>query len=547
MTVSLLGDTAVVVTLAGEIGAELAGRISALAAAVRERRLSGVIDVVPAFRTVTLILAEEAIDQQRAVAAGVLGIAHAVGSNAQRAAREVEIPVCYGGEMAPDLSALGAAKGLSEADVVALHSGADYLVHAIGFAPGFPYLGGLPSALATPRRSTPRLLVPAGAVGIGGAQTGVYPFATPGGWNLIGRTPLSLFAWERPRPALLAVGDRVRFRPISPAEFASTSSEPAAAPASVPHGDRFFTVVRPGLHTSIQDLGRPGRRHDGVTAGGAADAFSLRLLNLLVGNDESAAGLEFTLLGPTIRFECDAVIAVGGAPTSALPLWRPLTVSAGTMVEFGPVSAGCRGYLAVAGGIDVPVVLGGRGLHGRAGFGGGVGRVLAGGDEVPLGAVTAGVAPGAWHLDERMLPWHDSPGVLRVLPDSDGACFQAGAWSTRFQVSAKSDRMGVRLLGPGLVGDAGGERLSSAVVPGTVQIPPDGQPIVLLVDAQTIGGYPRLGQVIAADLPKVAQLRPGQHVEFRPVDRDEAMAARAAREGALARLRQGLTLKRRQT
>jgi KipI family sensor histidine kinase inhibitor len=544
MNVSLLGDTAVVVTLAGEIGPELAGRVAGVALALRREAQTGVVDVVPAFRTVTVVLAEESVPRQGEVAAWVRQVMQTAVVAAVSTPREVEIPVCYGGSEGPDLTELAAAKGLSEAEVVSLHSGDDYFVHAIGFAPGFPYLGGLPPALATPRRSTPRPLVPAGTVGIGGGQTGVYPFSTPGGWNLIGRTPARLFDADRPEPALLSVGDRVRFRPVSVADL--PAPEPKAT-AQRPSTGRGITVVRPGLHSSIQDLGRPGRRHEGITAGGAADAFSLRLLNQLVGNDEHAAGLEFTLVGPTLRFECDAVVAVGGAPTSALPRWQPTWVARGTTVDFGPVTAGCRGYLAVAGGIDVPVVLGGRGLHLRAGFGGGEGRLLAAGDSIALGAMGRDVTGGGWHLDERMLPWHQESGVLRVLPDEDGTGFHAAAWTASYQVSAKSDRMGLRLIGPALTESKREERLSSAVVPGTIQVPPDGQPIILMVDAQTIGGYPRLGQVIAADLPKVAQLRPGQRVQFQPVDRDEATRALAARERALALARQGIAGKRRQS
>ena len=133
--------------------------------------------------------------------------------------RRVVIPVCYGGAEGPDLAAIGAAHGLTADEVVALHSGAEYFVSAVGFAPGFPYLGGLPAALHTPRRPTPRTRVPAGSVAIGGALSGVYPFETPGGWHLIGRTPLRLFNPQGRPPALLQAGDRVRFRPITADEF----------------------------------------------------------------------------------------------------------------------------------------------------------------------------------------------------------------------------------------------------------------------------------------------------------------------------------------
>lgn len=544
MTVSPLGDTAVVLTLAGEIDAAMAGRVAAVADALRRELPQEVVDVVPAFRSVTVVLGQGHTSSLDVLRTSVRSIAQGAGVSAASAGRQVEVPVCYESAMAPDLAEVAAANGLSAADVVALHSGGDYLVHAIGFAPGFPYLGGLPPALATPRRSTPRPLVPAGAVGIGGTQTGVYPFATPGGWNLIGRTPVSLFDVTRSTPALLAAGDRVRFRPISEREFAAALPAPPASREPSPPPARRLTVIRPGLFTSIQDLGRPGRRHEGVTAGGAVDAFSLRLLNLLVGNDEAAAGLEFTLVGPTVRFECDAVVAVGGAHSAALPRWQPCRVTAGTTVDFGPLSEGCRGYLAVAGGLDVPVVLGGRGLHQRAGLGGGFGRPLAAGDHVGFGESEGGLTLGRWRLDDRILPSREDPCVLRVLPDADGAAYHAAAWAALYQVSAKSDRMGLRLSGPILADETKGERKSSAVLPGTIQVPPDGQPIVLLADAQTIGGYPRLGNVITADLPKAAQLRPGARVRFQPVALDEANVARAARERVLGLVRQGVANKR---
>jgi inhibitor of KinA len=144
---------------------------------------------------------------------------HAAARAPSPQASAVEIPVCYGGLGGPDLELVAAHCGLGAGEVAALHAGADYVVHAIGFTPGFPYLGGLPEALHAPRRDTPRVRVPAGSVGIGGAQTGVYPLESPGGWQLIGRTPIALFRPERDPAALLRPGDRVRFRAISDAEF----------------------------------------------------------------------------------------------------------------------------------------------------------------------------------------------------------------------------------------------------------------------------------------------------------------------------------------
>jgi inhibitor of KinA len=222
MTLSPLGDSAVVVALGPGLDETALRRVRALAEALDRDRPAGVVDVVPAFASVTVFY--------DAVHCG--GYAHLCAELEARVARtelalvsqqsrSLEIPVCYGGECGPDLGEVAAGAGVSPEKAVALHAGADYRVHAIGFAPGFAYLGGLPERLHTPRRATPRVGVPAGTGGIGGAQTGVYPLATPGGWNLIGRTPLRLFDAGRTEPALLRTGDRVRFRAISAEEFAA--------------------------------------------------------------------------------------------------------------------------------------------------------------------------------------------------------------------------------------------------------------------------------------------------------------------------------------
>lgn len=222
MTISPLGDSAVVVALGAGLDETALVRVRALAEAIERDCPEGVVDVVPAFASVTVFY-------DAAHCGGYARLRTEIEARAARAeaalvsqvARVLEIPVCYGGEWGPDLGDVAARAGVSTEQVVDLHSGADYLVHAIGFAPGFAYLGGLPAALHTARRATPRTSVPAGTVGIGGAQTGVYPLATPGGWNLIGRTPLRMFDAGRTEPALLRAGDRVKFRAISAGEFAA--------------------------------------------------------------------------------------------------------------------------------------------------------------------------------------------------------------------------------------------------------------------------------------------------------------------------------------
>jgi inhibitor of KinA len=226
-----LGDQAVTITLGTAIDEATHRLVRAVTRAIMASDTSGVTDIVPAFASVTvhydpLRVAESdgKAPYQRMVSA-LQTLLEDVRVENLPEPRLVEIPVCYGGVLGPDLSDVARQHDLSTDDVVQLHSSADYLVYMVGFMPGFAYLGGLPERIATPRRSSPRTAVPAGAVGIGGQQTGVYPVESPGGWNLIGRTPLQIFDITRDQQTLLATGDRVRFAPISLREFERWPSE----------------------------------------------------------------------------------------------------------------------------------------------------------------------------------------------------------------------------------------------------------------------------------------------------------------------------------
>lgn len=227
MQITPLGDNALMLELGDVIDERTHRRVQETWRTLAAAPLIAVNELVPAYTTVTVFY-----DPVAAVAAGAA--ADAIPSWVEARLRErlkhppkmekvktrtVEIPVCYGGEFGPDLEAVAKAAKLSEEEVVKRHAKAEYLVYVVGFAPGFPYLGGLPKELATPRLAKPRKVVPPGSVGIGGAQTGIYPLATPGGWNLIGRTPLNLFRPEENPPVLLQAGDRVKFRSVSPQEF----------------------------------------------------------------------------------------------------------------------------------------------------------------------------------------------------------------------------------------------------------------------------------------------------------------------------------------
>jgi KipI family sensor histidine kinase inhibitor len=544
-----VGDTALAVRVTGASAAATLGRVRGVAEALRAAMMTGVIDVVPSPDRVTVVYDPLRTASVATLAVAVAACAEAVPDAAAIApAARHEIPVVYGGPHGPDLEVVTAAHGIDRDRLVALHTEPDYLVQAVGFLPGFAYLTGLPAALATPRRATPRVRVPRGSVGIGGGFTGVYPFESAGGWQLIGRSPAWLFDAARASPGRLAVGDRVRFRALDaselPADAWRTDVVPATTSASGGASDTTATaieVLTPGLWTTIQDLGRPGRRADGVPLSGAADPLALRLANLLVGNRETAAAIEFTLVAPQLRFTRDTVVAVCGATFPGVPMARPFRVPAGTVVAPGHATHGCRGVLAVAGGIDVAPVLGSRSTLVVAGLGGFAGRPLAAGDRVPCGTAEVTIDAG-WSVDPGLMGDATGACVLRMISGEQTDDHDTAIWSAAYRASSRSDRMGLRLEGPmlGRRAAAAGEATSVAVLPGTVQVPPDGQPIVLLADAQTIGGYPVVGHVITADLPRAAQVRPGETVRFRPCTVDEAHAALREREARIEIVRQGI-------
>jgi antagonist of KipI len=296
------------------------------------------------------------------------------------------------------------------------------------------------------------------------------------------------------------------------------------------------------MMSTIQDLGRRGHRAHGVPLSGAADPFAARLVNLLVGNPEGAAVIEFTLVGPELKFSADTVIAIGGGEFGPLPRWRPVLVRSGTTIKLGSARNGCRGYLAVAGAIDVPPVLESRSTYARAEMGGFHGRALADGDDLPVRLLHREVR-NHWRIDERILPEYSSAPRVRVVRGQNAGEFDDGWRQSTFRVSPQSDRMGIRLNGSVLARSVSRDLFSLPVAPGTVQVPPDGQPIVLLADAQTIGGYPQIAHVISVDLPLMAQVRPGDTVRFQFVTLEEAREHMIARERAIGLLREGLAEK----
>ena len=511
MNIQPASDCSLFISFGDEISIAAHHQVSRLTHALEGER--GVLNLHPAFASVLIDFDPrlhshadiEALARERMEAA----------RDEARVARVVEIPVCYGGEFGPDLEDVAHHAGLTPERVVELHAAADYQVYFVGFATCFPYLGGLPPELATPRLSAPRKHVAAGSVAIGGSQAGIYPLASPGGWRIVGRTPLRLFDPQASPPPLLRMGDRVRFTPVPTMQEAFCGPGGAGGSACPPVSSH-IRVLSPGLQTTVQDLGRFGYTHFGVSASGAADPLALRAGNLLVGNAENAAALEMTLVGGAFEFETDAVIALTGSDFGAgLPLWTAVEIKAGVTVRCGATRSGARAYLAVRGGIGVPKVMGSASVHVMTGVGG---RPLRAGDVLPIG----GAAIRRPRAVPGRAPKFAHTGPLRVTPGPQAHWFSGDLYTAAYRVAEESNRMGLRLRGPAIPSPAG-HMLTEGVPLGAIQVPPDGQPIILFVEHQTTGGYPKPANVISADFWRLGQLRPRDEVRFERVTLEQAL------------------------
>ena len=299
-----------------------------------------------------------------------------------------------------------------------------------------------------------------------------------------------------------------------------------------------FTVVRPGMLTTVQDLGRPGYQGLGVPVSGPMDSYSHRLANQLLGNDPSAAALEVTLLGPELTADVEVTCAVTGADIAVtvdgrvVPANAPFVVPAGARLRWGPRTRGTRMTLAVRGGFALPQTLGSRATHLASRMGPFGGRALRAGDRLPVGGSVRGGGRAGTPLE---IP--DGGARLRILPAVHRERFTDEAWTRlvgeRFTISPQSNRMGYRLDGPVLTHIGAADILSEAIPNGVIQVPASGQPILLLVERATTGGYATIANVITADLPTAGQLAPGDWIEFAAVDRAEAIDALRRRESAL--------------
>jgi antagonist of KipI len=328
-------------------------------------------------------------------------------------------------------------------------------------------------------------------------------------------------------------------------------------------------VSKPGLLSTVQDLGRYGFQKFGVIVSGSMDPIAHRISNWLVGNDENEAVIEMTLTGPVLEFQENCLISICGGDLSPsiggdpVPLWRSILVKKGSILKFGGCKSGTRAYLAIAGGIDVPSVMKSRSTYLRAGIGGFEGRNLNAGDTLeasPLRQNSKDIMDYLipyledktfteidWSISSEFIAIHRSRKVVRVIEGPEHNLFteksRQAFFGDPFKVSPQSDRMGYRLQGPQLSLKQATDMISEAVTFGTIQVPSDGNPIILLADRQTTGGYPRIGQVASVDLPLIAQTKPGEELSFTAITHEEAQKLLIDREKQLRHLKQGIALK----
>jgi KipI family sensor histidine kinase inhibitor len=529
-----LGDHALLIGVPDAVAARRLTR--ALTAA----QLEGVAEVVGGLATVMVAFDPRAgdVDDQRPVLTTLMEEVSGPPDVEDGGATLLEIPCTFDG---PDLAEVASLVRSTPEAVVEMMTAAPLTVAVVGFSPGFAYLAGLPAALRrVPRRSRPRPSVPAGSVALAAGHAAVYPSASPGGWQLVGHTDELLFTPLVPPYARLAPGDRVRFvRSTAAVESGAGRSTAADAPvvstAGPPPGVRpVFAVDEPGLRSVLQDGGRKGVAALGVPGATPADPDSFRLANELVGNPIGACTLEITARGPTLRCLSPTFVAVvGGSPDlrvqgQPIAAGQVVPVAAGQQLVVGPVRGGFRCYVAMAGGFVGRALLGSYSSDQLAGLG--PGPIMRGAQlwgaatEPPLGDH---LRPGA----SRGLKGGE-PVALRVVPGPHPERFAPGAFaalaSMRFTVEEASNRVGLRLRRdprtppvPAASGSAG-ELDSQGVVTGAVQIPPDGQPVILMTDHATLGGYPVVAVVAAVDHAVLGQCAPGTTVVLVPCGYGEA-------------------------
>ena len=509
----------------------------ALFASLQADTIDGIEEMVPAARTLMIHFRPEKVTAA-ALAAGIA--TRDLSAKIAPSEHLVEIPVRYNGE---DLADVAELTGLSVAEVIRRHTESEFTVAFCGFAPGFGYLVGGDPALHVPRRKSPRTRIPAGSVALAGAFSGVYPQASPGGWQIIGTTPVKMWDIDRDPGALFQPGYRVRFFDMETS--GKTVSIPQPAPRvhhAVPPEAPQFKVLAAPMPAVFQDLGRLGQTGQGVSASGALDRAAFNAANRIVGNPANTPVLELTLGGFSFESSTRTVIGLAGAASTVtirdaagrsrdFAAYEPVSLEPGDVVTVGHPKKGMRAYLAVRGGFDVAPVLGSAATDTLA---------VVGPEPVTAGTVLAlrgreGLTSVS--LDEA--PAFDLPSAGDVVT-LDVVLGPRTDWFTEkgietltsqlWQVTPQSSRVGIRLAG-----EVPLERRDSAELPsegtatGAIQVPHSGQPVLFLADHPLTGGYPVIGAVAEYHLDLAGQIPINAKIRFRPIGPFAEIAASKTR------------------
>lgn len=492
--------------------------------------LPGQVDAVAAASTVMLSFANRAsVREARKSLAALSGLTFETGES-----RDVDIEVVYDGE---DVDDLAHALSMSREALIKWHSDQKWVGAFGGFAPGFTYCTPLGEEKPVPRRPSPRTAVPERSVAVAGGFSGVYPRLSPGGWQLLGRTSAKMWDLSRDSAALVSPGDTVRYVAVPPESISLVDNE-HDADRTLPGGDgaHVLTVVASGMQLLIQDPGRAGHSDLGVSRAGVADEAAARQANRLVGNPESAAVLEILNGGTKLRAERASILAVSGAELSLMittadgetrqpSQYAPFAILDGETLTLGMATVGLRAILAIRGGVTGREELGSLSSDTMSGLGP---APLNAGDPIAVGDLPV-AAVG--EPEPSTLPTRDADGAVTVRftfgPRDDwfNADERRRLTTQTWHVTRQANRVGVRLEpdpsdpdNRPLIRERTDELASEGVPRGSLQMPPEGNPVLFLNDHPVTGGYPVIGVVIAQDLSAAAQLRPGDTLRFAAVD-----------------------------
>lgn len=499
--------------------------------------IAGVEEIIPAARTLMIRFLPMVISMQQLAAviqSRGLQECHRISG------KQIEIPVRYDGE---DLAFVAEVLEISIPEVIRQHTENEYTVAFTGFAPGFAYMVPETVSWDIPRRKTPRTRIPAGAVALAGEFSGIYPQASPGGWQLIGNTDVQMWNLSRPEPALLQPGYRVRFRNIEHStatislpkksipekSISPEKSNVAETPAQEKH--HYLDVLSVGLQTLFQDLGRFGKSGLGISASGAMDKSALRSANRIVGNSSDQACLEIVQGGFNAIARGQIIIAVTGASCPVqiktsqgtqffVSTYQPIDLNDGDEITLGTADAGMRSYLAVRGGFIVPEVLGSRSFDTLSAIGP---APLKPGDKLIREKTSRCMAISLSEIPAFVMPAKDDIVVLDIF------CGPRTDWFTQasidllreqiWQVTPQSNRIGLRLNGEYPLSRVKHEELpSEGTCIGAIQIPASGQPVLFLADHPVTGGYPVIASVAPYHLDLAGQIPINARIRFNPIN-----------------------------